>query len=183
MGGGVGGTVEFAAGVSASCARSKASNASAFSSAISTFLLSEDDVVLCPEIVEDGGLGGSSETTDVGAGRKAGYVIWLAFSVLVADDRELTLLTLDFALDLELANCDNFDFFSLFSLTTLPGGFTVDRLFTLGAAFTVDALFALGASFSVFSLLESSAAALIDFFVSSDTWDGPCCWGRLDLDT
>lgn len=51
------------------------------------------------------------------AGRRAGYVTLVEVaSVSGIEDCKLTLLTLDFALDLELARADNFDFFSLFAL-------------------------------------------------------------------
>lgn len=68
-------------------------------------------------------------------------------SAAVADERELTLETLDFALDfaldLELAKADNLDFFS--GLTLL---------------------------FSLFSL-PASSAAFMDFFVTNDASDCP----------
>ena len=144
LGGGVGGIVEDCSGC---LSRSIASRARALCMAISTFLVNDDGVVLFAEIVEDGARGGKSDTTDVGAGRRAGYVSWLAISVLVAEDLELTLLmllTLDFAPDLELASCDSFDF--------LPPVVT-DALFKL---------FTLGAVFSPFSLFTSSAVGLPD---------------------
>ena len=83
----------------------------------------------------------------------------VATSVSVADERELTLLildfALDFALDLEVAKADNLDFFSDLTL-----------LFSL---------------FSLLSLLASSAA-FKDLFVTKDAWDCPCWSGRLDFD-
>lgn len=158
LGGGVGGIFEGSADTSCPSARSKASRASAFWIALSTFLDSDDGVVLWPEIVEDRGRGGKSETTEVSAGRKAGYVIWLAVSVLVADDSELRLLTLDLALERELASCDSFDFFSPLLLAALR---------------RLPELFKLGRGFSLFMLPFSSAAAFIDFLVPRDTWDGP----------
>lgn len=105
------------------------------------------------DIVLDGGRGGRMETNDEAAGRRAGYVIAVATSVSVTDERELTLLaldlTLDFALDLEVASADSFDFFS-----DLP-------LFSL-------------------AMLFASFPAFIDFLVCSETCDGPC--GKLDFD-
>ena len=47
------------------------------------------------DIVLDGGRGGRMETNDEAAGRRAGYVIAVATSVSVTDERELTLLALD----------------------------------------------------------------------------------------
>ena len=103
--------------------------------ACSTFLVKNDDVVESVLRLE-GGRGGSRETNDVAAGRSAGYVTLVEVtSVSGIEDCELTLLTLDFALDLaldlELARADNFDFFSLFPLWAVCVLFALRSLFTL----------------------------------------------------
>ena len=118
--------------------------------ACSTFRSREDGVVESVLILETGLGGGRSETKEAAAGRNAGYVMAVATSVSVTDERELALLALDFAcdfrpdfaLDLELASAESFDFFSALLL------------------------------FSLVSLLVSSAA-FIDFLVKSEAWDCP----------
>ena len=60
---------------------------------------------------------------------------WLAELDLETEDRELTLLTLVFALALELASCDSFDFFSVLLLDALFALVTVFTLFTLFESF------------------------------------------------
>lgn len=54
---------------------------------------------------------GINETIEAADGRKSGYVMSEAVSVIY--ERALTELTLDLALDLELAKAESFDFFSL----------------------------------------------------------------------
>lgn len=54
---------------------------------------------------------GINETIEAADGRKSGYVMSEAVSVMY--ERALTELTLDLALDLELAKAESLDFFSL----------------------------------------------------------------------
>lgn len=111
------------------------------------FRTRSDGLVESVTILEGGLAGGRSETTEVAAGRKAGYeTAVVVTSVSVTEDRELTLLmldfALDFALDLALAKLDNFDFFSGL------------LLFVLASLFV-------------------SSCAFIDCFVWRETWERP----------